>query len=517
MQEATKQERPAISKEENAALKSKTSAECRGYRGILDSTAKFFGVRTSFSEETGEVSCTYYPCTEGTEDGGFQLTGYKERQHPKKFVSVGRTGSTCQLFGQFRFKTENKTCLLVEGEHDTLAAWQMLKKYYESKGWDFKPVVVSPTTGKNCLQQIRNNYSFFQQFDKIVVGFDADEAGSEAAQEVTTALPRGKVWIAKWSSKDPNAMLMEGKEKDFIRDFYNAKPWLPTGVVGSSSLYALQLQQTDSPVVQFPPFMKKAGDLVGHLQMKYIYNIAAETSIGKTTVVNECIYHWVMNSPVKVGIFTLELDCAQYGNVLLSRHMHVNVNRMSPSDRKEFLQRAEVKAASDTLYFKEDGSDRFLLIDDREGSVEGAQRAMEEMIISSGVKLIVIDPLQDLLAGATLEDQDLFLKWLKQMIKMYEVSFVLINHMRKRPQGTKEDHKPSEFDIIGSSSIIKSAAVNIILRRNKMAECEIERNTTYVDVPKSRITGDTGDGGAFFYDSKTHTLHDKAMIGVDYT
>ena len=100
----------------------------------------------------------------------------------------------------------------------------MLKDYYTSKNWDFDAVVVSPTVGETgSSKQIAKNYSWFDQYDKIIIGFDSDEPGREATEKAVLALPKGKVFVANWSFKDPNEMLLKGKERQFISDFYNAK------------------------------------------------------------------------------------------------------------------------------------------------------------------------------------------------------------------------------------------------------------------------------------------------------
>ena len=93
------------------------------------------------------------------------------------------------------------------------------------------------------------------------------------------------------------------------------------------------------------------------------------------------------------------------------------------------------------------------------------------------------------------------MKWMKGFIKSFGVTFVLINHMRK-------SENSGEMDIMGSSTIIKSAAANIILKRDKLAEDEVTRNTTTVTVAKNRVCGLTGPAGAAYYDNQTHTLYD---------
>ena len=66
-----------------------------------------------------------------------------------------------------------------------------------------------------------------------------------------------------------------------------------------------------------------------------------------------------------------------------------------------------------------------------------------------------------------------------------------------------------EEDIMGHSSILKSGACNLIFTRNKEAEDEIERNTTYMKASKIRWTGKTGVAGVYYYDNETSTMYDK--------
>ena len=99
------------------------------------------------------------------------------------------------------------------------------------------------------------------------------------------------------------------------------------------------------------------------------------------------------------------------------------------------------------------------------------------------------------------EEQAVFMKWAKGFIKSHNISFIFINHMRK-------SENSGELDIMGSSTIIKSAGANIILKRDKLAEDDIVRNTTNIFVPKNRICGLTGPAGGMYYDNQTHTLHE---------
>ena len=82
--------KPVIDPEDAAEIKANTTVRANGFRDIQDETYAYFGVRHAFDEQTGEVTEQYYPCTQ---EG--QLTGYKIREVPKNFRSIGRTGSDC--------------------------------------------------------------------------------------------------------------------------------------------------------------------------------------------------------------------------------------------------------------------------------------------------------------------------------------------------------------------------------------------------------------------------------------
>lgn len=504
MDDIKTKQKPVIEPDVAAEIKQNTTSKGNGFRSINDETYLYFGVRHAFDEQTGEVVEQYYPCTQ---DG--QLTGYKVREVPKNFRSIGRTGADCELFGQFRFNRGGKYVVLGEGELEVLSGYQMLKDYNKSRGNDFEVAFVSPTTGANSVKQIAAQYNFFNSFDNIILAFDNDKAGKDAAEKIIPVLPKGKVRLMQMKYKDHNEYLEKGDNKAYISDFYSSKSYVPAGVIGSNSLYDKIVEQADIAKVSFPPFLKKLESMLGGgLILGHAYNIAAMTSIGKTATVNEMIYWWIFNSPHMVGVVSMELNSGQYGEALLSRHLQLKLARLSMEDKKKVLDKEDTKKKAKELFEKEDGSPRFFLVDDRDGTVEQIQETIEQMVISSGVKIVVLDVLQDIIEGLSNEEQGLFMKWVKSMIKSHNISIVLINHMRKKNNGDNST-QVSESDVHGASQITKSASANILLSRNKAAEDPIERNTTYVTLAKSRITGETGPAGEIYYDTQTHVMHDK--------
>ena len=71
----------------------------------------------------------------------------------------------------------------------------------------------------------------FNQFKKIIVALDNDQAGREAQEKLIDVLPKGKVCVMKLRYKDPNDYLIQGKTSEFISDFWAAKPYTPDKVL----------------------------------------------------------------------------------------------------------------------------------------------------------------------------------------------------------------------------------------------------------------------------------------------
>lgn len=502
-----KSTKPAITDEENQAIKGQTSVTGNGFRGIRDDIYKMFGVRHGFDESTGEVVEQYYPVTQ---DG--QLAGYKIREVPKNFRSKGRTGADCDLFMQFKFSRGGKYLLIVEGETDSLVAYQIISDYNKSKGSDFETAVVSPTTGAQSKKQIARNYKFCDSFEQIILCYDNDKAGQEAALEIVKYLPKGKVKMMQMRYKDANEYLDKGKAKEFISDFYNAKPYVPVGVIGSGEITGSMRDEFMTPKIPLPPFMHKLQEMMaGGVPLGRILNLGSASGQGKSTIIDEIVYYMLFNSPHKVGVVTLESTTGQYGVKLLSRHIGLKLELKTNEEALAILESENTKKKEKELFWTESGEHRFYLVDDRDGGVENVKDAIENLIISCGCKVIILDPVNDVIGTLSNEEQETFYSWQKGMVKSHNCTFYNVMHTRKTSGGQKAGSAGADLheeDLIGSSSAYKSAACNLLFSRNKEAEDDVERNTTIMKATKIRWTGKTGIAGKYYYDNEKHTLYD---------
>ena len=504
---------PALEKEQVTKLIKNIGYYDKEWRGIRPEILKFFG-HLCKTDSQGNPKTFYYPETRGLDNWP---TGYKMRHLPKYFSKVGQTGLKSDFAGQIKFKDykNHRTVLLTAGEIDLCSAYQMLLDYQKAK--DYAPIaVVSPTTGEgSALKQVKDQYDFLNGFDTIVIGLDNDEVGKAAMEAIAEVLPKEKVKLCYWTDKDPNKMLTEGKEKQFISDFYNAKPFMYDGIITSAEADNSIEEELLRPKMTLPPFMSSLQKkMAGGVPLAYMVNWIAESGIGKTTLINEAIRHWIYTSPYRVGILSLELSAAQYMIAMLSREVGYKINLIEdPEEAVKFVRRPDVIEAREHLSKDEYGRDRFVLLDERDGDLEDVKKQCERLISKYDCQVIIIDPIQDLFEGVDSKEQTRFIKWMKGIMKR-GVTFHNVCHVRKGSTSTNKDGKRirrelTEDDVHGISSIVKSGGANIFMSRDKYAEDEVEKNTTNITVGKCRWTGITGRVGDWYYDNNSHTMYDK--------
>jgi hypothetical protein len=375
---------------------------------------------------------------------------------------------------------------------------------------DYETVaVVCSTLGESgAHKQVQAQYDFFNQFDRVLVCMDQDEAGEKATENIIKVLPKGKAWVLKMRYKDADVYVEKGKQQEFINDFYAAKKFVPNGITASTDITEKMKEFLMKPRLSFPPYLHKLQKkLRGGLPV-CIFNILSASGTGKSTHVDAMTLHWIMNEDKKVGIVPMETCEGEYGVNLLSSYAEVKMNLFETVDeRVGFIERADIQELQKQLFYREDGNPRFYILD---AEAETLKERVEYLIVSLECKIIIIDPIQDVFDMLGEDEQAKFMGWMKGWMKK-GITFVNVNHSRKSGQGQKANSKGadlSEEDMMGHSSIFKSGGVNLILMRNKEAEDEMEKNTTLMKLTKARGVGDTGIVGKYYYEMEKHKIWD---------
>jgi archaellum biogenesis ATPase FlaH len=503
-----------ITEEQMSNFKKGKTIQRVGYRGIKPETDKFYGHASKVVD--GKVVARWYPeyymINQDTNET--KLAGYKCRNHPKDFSygKIGHTGVSCMLSGQNKYKGADKRILIVGGEEDKGASHQMLMDHLRERNQDsYNPIpVVSPTTGEgSAAKQLANNYFFLDRYDEILIGMDNDAAGREATKKIIEALPKEKLKVVTWSGKDPNKMLLDGQHKQFVRDFYNAKPVIKSSIMSSSDLLGLVGEVLLTPRITLPDYMHRVQTMTGGgFRQGSIINLIGDTSVGKTTHINNIVYHILFNAPEKPGVVSLEATGGEYAIDMLSLHLEKNLLRFKDGaqDVVDYLNDPDVQEAYADLFTNEYGEPRFALLDERDGDVNELEKQINLLITVHGCRIIIVDVLSDLVRSLSREETDNHMAWQKRLVKS-GVTIINVMHTRKPSGSDGELRKVTEYDILGSSSQPQSAAYNLVINRDKMADSEMEKNITHVDLNKCR-NGDTGPAGQWYYDKVTRQCYD---------
>lgn len=502
-----------LSSDEVKSIVSSSSADPKGWRGLKAKYIKDMGVRFVYDEQDNLLEML--TGVTFTENNKTEYVGFKSRKLPKNFSSPkGYVGSISDLIGYRKFKNHTRTLVIVEGELDYVSAYQMYQMDMESKGKKYElPAVCSVVNGSSSLlktfKDSDTNFKFFKQFDRVILAFDSDEAGNKAVDEFIEEMPRDNLYRANLRYNDANVYLQKGAFSEWVSDTYwNVTPCSVGKIVGSGDWLAPAQEELNTPRLKLSPIYKGINDATrGGFPMGRYVILAGASSVGKTVHINTMIYDWVFDEDHKVGIVSLELSQGQYYVEMLSRHVGLNIEDIQTNEeRANLLNNPELIDAGHNLFRKENGEDRFYVVDDRDSDIANIQQLCEDLVVKKGVNVLVLDPISDLTQRLDNTQQVVFNSWVKSFIKKHNVLMIGISHVKKGDKNYDNGDIPDEGDLIGSYSGASSAAAIFFFSRNKMSSDVVEKNTTLITTPKIRWTGRTGVVDKIYFDHTTRRL-----------
>lgn len=511
-----------LTKEQVKSLYKELGFPTKPYRKLKPQWLKYFGMLVKYDSKNTAIQI-YYP-----EIHDNAVAGMKIRNLPKRFSKVGRTGLTSLLGGQIKYKSPTKRLLITSGENDGCASWGMLHEYYRdfelrrlrksNKDATYNDINVSDsvhvvwgTCGEGSLfKQLQAQYDFINQYEEIIIGLDSDSAGEEALKKCIEVLPSERVKVAKWTKKDPHDMLEKGLEGQFIRDFFNAKEYNDTGIISAADAAEGVTEFLTAKKITLPDYLHRLQDNMrgGIRSTGAIINIIGDTSIGKSFFTDNLQLHWFFKSPLFPTIISLERTGAELMVDFYSLYIEKNLTWFKDGqDAVDYLAREDVRKKCEEIIYDENGVNRFRIIEERSGTIEKLKQQAVYANKKYGSRLFVFDPLTDFLRSLGTDVQEDFMMWQKMKKKEGWV-FINVLHTRKPPTDKEGNtRKVTEYDALGSGTFVQSSDMNIVLNRNKNAECDVERNTTEVDMPKCR-GGSTGKACDLYYDKETRQQYD---------
>jgi len=455
-------------------------------RGINQATAKTYGVTNNLGEGKTKHIYPYF-------DSHGTYVAAKYRSHTKKFMWKGDTKAAA-LFGQSNFPPNSaKQITITEGECDAMAAYQMQGSKY--------PVVSVHSAGsavKNCA----DNFKYLDSFDQIVICFDTDEGklnpmtgktsypGQEAAEAVARLFAIGKVRVVTLNEhKDANDYLLEGDGGKFMKEWWNAPTFTPTGLVVAKDMWDKIKEPKKNDSIAYPWAMLQ--QLTYGIRLSEMVTLTAETGIGKTTILKE-IQHHILSTNDEAGIGILHLEEPNDDTALGLMSITANKPLHLPDVRKT-IETDELREYFDKTL----NNDKIIMFDHfGSNSIDIIISAIRYMV-NMGCQYIFLDHLSILVSDQSGDERkqlDEAATKLKTLCMELNVALLAVIHQNRQGQ------------IRGTAGVEQLSNMVIKMNRDKKAKDPFIRNTTTLEVEKNRFCGRTGPAGYLYYEGETGRL-----------
>ena len=455
-------------------------------RRINQETAKRYGVTVEYGTD-GKITKHHYPYFD--KDTGTAIGTKVRIVENKQFYATGGFDNA-GLFGQQAFKGGGKYITVTEGEADAMAVNEM----FDGK-W---PAVSIRSGAAGAAKDIKASLEWLETFDHVVVCFDNDKAGQEAARSVLDLFTPNKAKNVTLPMKDAGDMLSARKVQDFVKEWWNAKAYQPDGIVAGNETWDMIIKQSDVKSIDYP--WSCLNEYTHGFRRKELVTITSGSGMGKSQIVRELEHYLLGATEDNIGILALEEDIPKTALGIMS----IEANKQLHLDKT--VTQEEKKGYWDRTL----GSGRIYMFDHwgstSEDNLLGRIRYMAKGL---DCKWIILDHLSIVVSDQDNNDErkaiDSIMTNLRKLVQETGVGLFLVSHLR-RPSGSKaheDGGKISLGELRGSAAIAQLSDIVIGLERDQQHADPTTRNTTCVRVLKNRFVGLTGPACYLYYDKES--------------
>ena len=467
-------------------------------RAISQDTAKKYGVRCITGHD-GSIIKHLYPYYKDKE-----IVAYKERvlgsTGKENFFTRGAIKES-GLFGEHIFQSGGKYVTLVEGECDAMAAYELL-----GSKW---PVVSIRSGANGAERDVKASLEYLESFDTVIINFDEDKAGREAAKRVARLLKPSKAKIMSLPEgfKDANDMLKKHDHRNYVQAWWASKTYTPSGVLSVSE--NRDKYKNREKVQSFPFPWEGLNEKLEGLRHGELITLTGGTGLGKSSVTRE-LEHWLIKTtPDNVGVIALEETFNRTVDGILS----IEANAKLHIDRiRDQYTEEELDKFFDVMYDGENNNRVWIHAHFGANDIDSIFSKLRFMIIGCNCKWVVIDHLHMLVSTTVEGDErrsiDAIMHRLRTLVEETGAGVILVSHLR-RIDGNKGHENGIETGLShlrGSQSIAQLSDCVISLERNQQSDDPLEASTTRVRILKSRYTGDVGLATQLVFDNETGRL-----------
>lgn len=450
-------------------------------RGITRSTVEAYNV-------TMEGGSHYYPY----HDKKGRLIAHKIRHvQDKAFKSQGNI-QDATLFGQHLFPPGGKFVTLVEGELDALAAYQMM-----GSKW---PALSIKNGAKSALKDCKAQFEYLDSFENIIIAFDADEPGQQAASEVAELFGnKAKLMRHVGGYKDACEYSADNASQDWVNAWWRAEQYVPDGIINGNELLDKVLKPIEAAKIGYP--WAGLNKLTMGIRQAELITVTAGSGLGKSQFMREIVYHLLNTADGNLGLMFLEESAERTARSIMSMHANKPLHLpTTEATEDEIIQAYEATLGTGRVYlFDHFGSTS---IDNILNRVRYMARALDCRTVFLDHVSIVVSAQEGISDERKAIDE--IMTKLRMLVQETGITLFCVSHLR-RPDGKgfEEGAVTSLSALRGSHSIAQLSDIVIGLERNGQAEDMAERHTTKVRVLKNRFSGITGPACGLYYDQFT--------------
>ena len=424
----------------------------------------------------------------------------------KEFYWLGDP-SEVSLYGSNKVTAGGPMLVVTEGEIDAMSVYEAFGRKY--------PAVSLPNGASSAKKVFQENIDLLNSFDKVIIYFDNDDPGHEAAKAAAEVLNPGKAYFACISDcKDANDALVASRSSDIINAVYRAREYRPDGIVHIRDV-PLTASLTEGIQIFDFPFECMTQATYG-LMSGEVAVLASGSGMGKSTVIREMIYK-MLTDGYSVGALMLEESVTKTKQDIASIHIEKPIHLATTAKEINSLRAAsglkpiefghteevtEAELAQANAFL----NDKPLYVYDHWGSVEVdvLLRRLNYMAHSCNCDVIFIDHLSIIVTGTDGDerrDLDRLMAELKGFAQRTKVAVVAICHLKKSNSTPHEEGgQVSLSDFRGSGALYQYADKCFGFERNQQSDDHDAANIMKIRVLKNRFSGRTGVvGGAKFY------------------
>lgn len=451
------------------------SFEYLPYRGIGADTMRFFDCKTKIASDGKPVSI------------GFQ---YGDAFHVRTLdqkgfywsYPKGKDAPKGTLYGRDKFAASpRRTITITEGELDALSLYEVLRS-----------PVVSVKSASSAATDVGMERSWLNEYDRIYLAFDSDEAGRRATQAVAKLFDPNKLYDIRFpggSRKDSNDYLRNGERDELAQLWHNARRYLPEQIISTFNEFEKVIGEVPRNGVAYPwPTLTYMtyGIRTGESVL-----ITAQEGVGKTEVMHAILHNLLKGTTSAVGSIFLEEPKKRLlqaiAGIDLRRPVHLPDSGVSDVETLQALRRVVQDDERLHVYSHFGSDDPEVILD-----------TIRFLVSARMCRYILLDHLTMVVSGLGGDNERRALDYLstrlEMMVKELDFSLIVVSHVND--DGLTR----------GSRNISKIADLRIDLTRDIKSADPVVRRTMHLMVSKNRFCGRTGPAGTLLFDPESYTL-----------